>query len=52
MKHGKKYRANEGKIDRTKVYPLDNAIQLAKDTSYMKFNGIIELLIKVNYKFL
>jgi large subunit ribosomal protein L1 len=50
MKHGKKYRANEGKIDRTKVYPLDNAIQLAKDTSYTKFDGTIELSTKVNYK--
>jgi hypothetical protein len=34
MKHGKKYRAHEGKIDRTKVYVLDNAIQLAKDAGF------------------
>jgi large subunit ribosomal protein L1 len=50
MKHGKKYRAHSGKIDRTKVYTLNEAIQLAKETSYTKFDGTLELSTKINYK--
>lgn len=50
MKHGKKYRAHSGKIDRAKLYTLTEAVQLAKETSYSKFDGSLELATKVNYK--
>ncbi|WCL51070.1 50S ribosomal protein L1 [Leptospira sp. GIMC2001] len=50
MNRGKKYKANLGKIDRTKVYSLLDAIKLAKETSYTKFDGTIEVSTKVNYK--
>jgi large subunit ribosomal protein L1 len=46
--HGKKYREAEKKIEKGKVYPLDEAIKLAKDTSYSKFVGSIELHIRLN----
>lgn len=50
MKHGKKYRAHIGKIDRTKLYSLPDAVKLAKETSYSSFDGTLELAAKVNYK--
>jgi large subunit ribosomal protein L1 len=50
MKHGKKFKAQYPKVDRTKLYSLDQAIVLAKDTSYSKFDGTLELATQVNYK--
>jgi len=50
MKRGKKYKALYPKVDRTKLYPLEQAIQLAKDTSYSKFDGTLEIATQVNYK--
>ncbi|PJZ68756.1 50S ribosomal protein L1 [Leptospira perolatii] len=50
MNRGKKYRAAKDKIDSTKVYPVDKAVELAKASSYSKFDGTIEIATKVNYK--
>jgi len=50
MKRGQKYKAVKLKVDRTKLYSLDEAVALAKETSYSKFDGTIEVSTKVNYK--
>ncbi len=44
---GKKYLANKAKVDRNKLYDLSAAIELAKTTSYSKFDGTIELHLLV-----
>ncbi|HNM05954.1 MAG TPA: 50S ribosomal protein L1, partial [Leptospiraceae bacterium] len=46
----KKYKAQYPKVDRTKVYHLEDAISLAKDTSFSKFDGTLEIATQVNYK--
>jgi large subunit ribosomal protein L1 len=50
MKIGKKYKAVQPKVDPTKAYSLEQAVQLAKDCSYSKFDGTVEFAAKVNYK--
>ncbi|MFB5649298.1 50S ribosomal protein L1 [Leptospira wolffii] len=50
MKRGKKYRAAKEKVDALKVYPIEKAVELAKASSYTKFDGTIEIATKVNYK--
>ena len=50
MKRGKKYKALYTKVDRTKLYNLEDAITLAKETSYSKFDGTLEIATQVNYK--
>lgn len=50
MKRGKKYQTVSPKVERGKLYPLKEAINLAKETSYSKFDGTIELSTKINYK--
>lgn len=37
----KKYQSARGQVDRTKTYPLAEAVSLVKKTSYAKFNGTI-----------
>ena len=44
---GKKYLANKLKVDRNKLYDITSAIELAKTTSYSKFDGTIELHLVV-----
>jgi len=44
---GKNYQAARAKIDPTKLYPLIEAIQLLKQTSYSRFDGKAELHLKV-----
>jgi large subunit ribosomal protein L1 len=50
MKRGKKYKALYTKVDRTKLYNLEDAVGLAKETSYSKFDGTLEIATQVNYK--
>lgn len=50
MKRGKKYKAVSPKVERGKLYPLTEAVKLAKETSYSNFDGTIELSTKINYK--
>ena len=42
-----KYKKARAYIDKTKLYPLDEAIKLIKETSYSKFDGTMELHIVV-----
>jgi len=41
-KHGKKYREQAAKIEHEKSYPPQEAVALAKATSYAKFNATME----------
>ena len=50
MHRGKKYKAVYSKVDRTKLYSLEEAISLAKETSFTKFDGTLEVATQVNYK--
>jgi len=46
-KHGKKYREALAKIDRTKNYEPMEALKLAQETSFTKFDGTIEVHIRL-----
>lgn len=46
-KHGKKYREQSAKIDQSKIYAPREAVALAKATSYSKFNGTVEVHIRL-----
>ena len=46
-KHGKKYRAVPEKIDKSKKYPLDEALGLVKAAGYAKFNESIDLAARL-----
>ncbi len=46
-KHGKKYQEAEKLIDRTKTYNPEEAISLAKKTSYTKFDQTVELHLRM-----
>jgi large subunit ribosomal protein L1 len=46
-KHGKKYRAGAAKIDREKLYPLEEAIKLALDAHAAKFDETLELAVRL-----
>lgn len=45
--HGKKYRAALEKIDRLKTYSVAEAVALAKETSATKFDGSVEIHIRL-----
>lgn len=44
---GKKYRLAVEKVDRVKLYPLDEAVALMKDVSFTKFDGTVDLAINL-----
>ncbi|OGM11039.1 hypothetical protein A2Z22_03695 [Candidatus Woesebacteria bacterium RBG_16_34_12] len=44
---GKKYKIAKAKVDKTKFYPISEAIKLIKETSYGKFDASIELHLVV-----
>lgn len=46
-KHGKKYLEARKKVDNTKFYTPEEAVALAKETSYAKFNASIETHIRL-----
>jgi large subunit ribosomal protein L1 len=46
-KHGKKFREAAARIDRNKYYPPMEALQLAKETSFSRFDGTIEVHIRL-----
>ena len=48
MKHGKKYEEAKKLVDKTKAYPLTEAIDLLKKVNYAKFDAGIEIAIKTN----
>lgn len=47
-KHGKKYIAALAKVDRSKQYTFDEAIKLAKEVNYVKFDPTVELSFRLN----
>ncbi len=46
----KKYQEAAEKIEKTQLYPLTEAIDLSKNTSYGKFNAALEVHINTNVK--
>jgi large subunit ribosomal protein L1 len=48
MKHGKKYRAAEEKVDKNKIYPLEEAVKLIRENKTAKFDESVEVHIKTN----
>lgn len=46
MKHGKNYRNAAAQIDRAKAYGPEEAVHLAKETSYAKFDETVELHVR------
>ena len=47
-KHGKKYVEASSKIDSTKVYSLEEATKLVKETNITKFDSTVDVAIKLN----
>ncbi|MBO8442439.1 MAG: 50S ribosomal protein L1 [Spirochaetes bacterium] len=50
MKRGKKYQEAAKKIDRSKLYGLEEAAQLVKDCAYAKFTETVEISVFLNLK--
>ena len=50
MKRGKTYRAALAKIDRTRAYPLAEAVELVRQVSAAKFDETIEVSMNLNLK--
>ena len=48
MKKGKKFLEAQSKVDKTKVYTLDEAVKLVKETSVSKFDGTVEIAMRLN----
>jgi large subunit ribosomal protein L1 len=46
-RRGKQFRKNAEQIDKSKTYSLDEAIELAKKTSHVKFDATVELHINL-----
>lgn len=48
MKRGKKYRAAAEKIDKNKIYSIEEAVKLMKENKIAKFDESVEVHIKTN----
>ena len=48
MKKGKKYLEALNKVDKTKLYTLDEAVKLVKETSVSKFDSSVEIAVRLN----
>ena len=48
MKKGKKYLEALNKVDKSKLYTLDEAVKLVKETSVSKFNSSVEIAVRLN----
>lgn len=46
-KHSKKYLEARNQVDRTKLYPPEEAIELAKKTSHVKFDATMEVHMRL-----
>lgn len=44
----KRYKEVSGMVDKTKLYPLEDAVALVKKTSMTKFDGTVELHVNLN----
>ena len=47
MAHGKKYKAALAKIDRTKVYSLEEAVKIVKENATSKFDETVEIAMNL-----
>jgi len=47
-KHGKKYVEASKKVDKNKLYSLEEAVNLVKETSVTNFDSTVEVAIKLN----
>src|SRR5438045_586484 len=45
--HGKKFEAAKGKVDRTRVYAPGEAIRLAKEVAFVKFDETVEVHMRL-----
>ena len=45
--HGKKYREQQAKVEADKLYTARQAVALAKATSYTKFDGTVEVHMRL-----
>ena len=48
MKKGKKYQAALEKVDSTKLYSVEEAVKLVKETSTVKFDATVDVSFKLN----
>lgn len=48
--HSKKYLEIAEKVERNKLYPIDQAAELVKEISYSKFDGTLEIHINTDIK--
>ncbi|WP_338987994.1 50S ribosomal protein L1 [Spiroplasma endosymbiont of Dasysyrphus albostriatus] len=48
MNRSKRYLAVAKLVDNTKVYPIDRALELAKQTSSLKFDATVEAVFRLN----
>jgi len=47
-KHGKKYLDAAKLVDKTKLYPIEEAVELLKKVNYAKFNASVETSFRLN----
>ena len=47
MATGKKFKASKDKIDRTRIYTVDEALALVKETAYAKFDESVDVSVKL-----
>ena len=47
-KHGKKYQDAAKLVDKTKLYPIEEAVELLKKVNYAKFNASVETSFRLN----
>ena len=50
MKRGKKWQEVSKKVDRSRAYEPEEAVELLKAISYSKFDGSVEISAKIGYK--
>ena len=48
MKKGKKYQAAAAKVDAAKLYSIEEACALVKETSTVKFDATVDFSIRLN----
>jgi len=47
-KHGKKHNAARALVDRTRRYPVEEALQKVKETAYAKFDESVDVAVRLN----
>jgi len=47
MATGKKFKASKDKVDRTKIYTVDEALALVKETAYANFDESVDVSVKL-----